>query len=129
MSLLQSFLAATNYSNPFLRNLVPSIGLAYGIQAAFAIPSIFAKSERFYDLSGSLTYISCTALSLFLPAIRSRAAGRALGGPLPAFPSLISALRGNGGPHGFNWRKVVLSGADSIWATRRTFYLQLTTNC
>lgn len=120
MTILTSLLAATNFSNPFLRTLVPSIGLACGIQGAVAIPSIFARSERFYDLSGSLTYLSCTALSLFLPAIRARSSAATLGAAKPAFPSLLSALAGQGGALGFNWRQVVLSAAVSIWATRRT---------
>ena len=119
MTLLTSFLAATNYRNPFLRTLVPSIGLAYGIQAAVAIPSIIAQNERFYDLSGSLTYLSCTALSLFLPALRARSAAALTGAPKPGWPSLLGALSGQGGPLGFNWRQVALSAAVSIWATRR----------
>lgn len=118
MPILTTLLHISNFKNPFLRTLVPSIGLAYGIQAAVAIPSIIAQSERFYDLSGSLTYISCTALSLFLPAIRARAAARATGLPLPAFPSLLSAFNGTAGPLGFNWRQVVLSAAVTVWATR-----------
>lgn len=122
MTLLSSFLAATNYKNPFLRTLVPSIGLAYGLQAAVAVPSIVAQSERFYDLSGSLTYISCAALSLYLPALRARSAARLTGAPLPSWPSLIDALQGKGpGPSGLglNWRQVVLSAAVSVWASRR----------
>jgi hypothetical protein len=119
MTLLTSFLAATNYKNAFLRTLVPSLGLAYGIQAAVAIPSILAKNERFYDFSGSITYLSCTALSLFLPAIRARSAAALTGAPKPAWPSLLSALNGQGGPLGFNWRQVALSAAVSIWAVRR----------
>ena len=119
MPLLTSLLSATNFSNPFLRTLVPSIGLAFGIQAAVAAPSILAKSERFYDLSGSLTYLSCTALSLYLPTLRARAAAAALGAVKPAFPSLLSGLAGNGGALGFNWRQVVLSAAVSVWAARR----------
>lgn len=119
MPILTTLLHISNFRNPFLRTLVPSIGLAYGIQAAVAIPSILAQSERFYDLSGSLTYLSCTALSLFLPAIRARAAARLTGAPLPAFPSLLSAFNGTAGPLGFNWRQVVLSAAVSIWAARR----------
>lgn len=118
MPVLTTLLQISNFKNPFLRTLVPSIGLAYGIQAAVAIPSILAQTERFYDVSGSLTYLSCTALSLFLPAIRARAAARATGAPLPAFPSLLSAFNGTAGPLGFNWRQVVLSTAVSIWATR-----------
>lgn len=123
MTLLTSFLAATNYKTAFLRTLVPSVGLAYGIQAAFAIPSIVAQNERFYDLSGSLTYLSCTALSLFLPAIRARSAAALAGAPMPAWPSLLSAVNGTGGPLGFNWRQVALSAAVSIWATRLGTYL------
>lgn len=84
MTLLTSFLAATNYKNTFLRTLVPSVGLAHGIQAAVAIPSILVKNERFYGFSGSITYLSCTALSLFLPAIRTRSAAALTGASKPA---------------------------------------------
>jgi hypothetical protein len=119
MTLLTSFLAATNYRSAFLCTLVPSVCLAYGIQAAVAIPSILAKNERFYDFSGSVTYLSCTALSLFLPAIHARSAAALTGAPKPAWPSLFSALTGKGGPLGFNWRQVALSAAVSIWAVRR----------
>ena len=126
MTLLTTLLAATNFRNPFLRTLVPSIGLAYGLQAAVAIPSILAQTERFYDLSGSLTYLSCAALSLYLPALRARSAAAALGAPKPAWPSLVDAFQGKGTPLGFNWRQVVLSAAVSIWASRRTYFQQLT---
>jgi hypothetical protein len=78
-TLLTSFLAATNYKNTFLRTLVPSVGLVYGIQAAVAISSILVKNERFYDFSGSITYLSYTALSLFLPAIRAISAAALTG--------------------------------------------------
>lgn len=119
MTLLTSLLAATKFRNPFLRTVVPSIGLAFGLQAAVAVPSIILQSERFYDLSGSLTYLSCTALSLYLPTIRARSASVLTGGPKPAWPSLLGALRGAGGPLGFNWRQVLLSAAVSLWASRR----------
>jgi len=118
MTLLHSLLSATNLRNPFLRNLVPSIGLAFGIQAAVAVPSILAQSERFYDLSGSLTYLSCTALSLYLPVLRARSAASLAGHAKPAWPSLLSAFNGTAGPYGFNWRQVVLSAAVSFWASR-----------
>ncbi|KPI40633.1 uncharacterized protein AB675_10687 [Cyphellophora attinorum] len=123
MTILTSLLQLTNYKNPFLRTLVPSIGLAYGLQAAVAVPSIIAQSERFYDLSGSLTYLSCAALSLYLPAIRARSAAKLTGAPLPAWPSLADALQGKGGALGFNWRQVVLSAAVSVWASRLGTYL------
>jgi len=139
MTLLTSLLTATNFRNPFLRTLVPSVGAAFAIQsmfrsallsrssllthilAAVAIPSILAQSERFYDLSGSLTYLSVTALSLYLPTLRARAAAHLAGKLKPEWPSLIGALMGKGGVNGLNWRQVVLSTAVSIWATRRRF--------
>lgn len=120
-ALLNGLLHATNYKNPFLRTLVPSIGLAYGIQAAAAIPSIFFQTERFYDLSGSLTYISCTALSLYLPTLRARLAASAASPP--AWPSLLASLTSKGGINMWNWRQVALSAAVTIWAARLGSFL------
>lgn len=129
--LLHSLLRLTAYQSPFLRTLLPSIGLAYGIQAAVAVPSILATTERFYDLSGSLTYISCVALSLYLPTLRARAAAAGakgvgavagLGAGQTAWPSLLGSLMGRGGVNVWNWRQVVLSAAVVIWATRRTYH-------
>ncbi|GAB7340409.1 hypothetical protein MBLNU457_6845t1 [Dothideomycetes sp. NU457] len=123
MSLLSAFLHATNFKTPFLRTLLPTIGLAYGLQAAVAIPSIFAQSERFYDLSGSLTYLSCTALSLYLPTLRARAAATLHGTALPAWPSLVASLTGQSAANAWNWRQIVLSAAVSIWAARLGTFL------
>jgi steroid 5-alpha reductase family enzyme len=120
--ILNGLLHATNYKNPFLRTLVPSIGLAYGIQAAVAIPSIVFQTERFYDLSGSLTYISCTALSLYLPILRARAAA-SVSSTVPAWPSLLASLTSKGGINMWNWRQVALSAAVTIWATRLGSFL------
>jgi len=114
MALLNSLLHVTNFRNPFIRTLVPSISAAFAIQAAVAVPSILAQSERFYDLSGSLTYISVTALSLYLPALRARAAASLAGKAQPALPSLLDALTGKGGPNGLNWRQVVISTAVAV---------------
>lgn len=117
-----ALLHATNYRNPFVRTLVPSIGLAFGIQAAFAIPSVLAQTERFYDLSGSLTYISCTALSLYLPTLRARYAALT-SATAPAWPSLLASLSGKGGINAWNWRQVILSAAVTIWAARLGTFL------
>ncbi|KAH7419148.1 hypothetical protein BKA64DRAFT_729262 [Cadophora sp. MPI-SDFR-AT-0126] len=123
MTLLSSLLHVTNFRNPFLRTLIPSIATAFAIQGAVAVPSILAQSERFYDLSGSITYFSVTALSLYLPTLRARAAASLAGTAKPAFPSLLAAFTGTGGPNGLNWRQVVLSTAVSIWAARLGSYL------
>lgn len=42
------------------------VGLAFLIQIGAFIPAFIAQSERFYDLTGSLTYISLTALAAAL---------------------------------------------------------------
>lgn len=119
MGLLQSLLHLTNFRNPLLRTLVPSFAAAYAIQGAFAVPSIIAQTERFYDLSGSLTYISVTLLSLYLPALRARVALPA--GAPAALPSLLSPFVKSGAAGAaaaLNWRQVVLSAAVTFWAVR-----------
>ncbi|KAI9865865.1 MAG: hypothetical protein M1824_000125 [Vezdaea acicularis] len=115
MTLISSMLHLTNFKNPFLRNLVPALGVAYGLQTAVAIPSILTRNERYYDLSGSLTYLSCTALSLMLPAYRVKMAAA---GSAAAAPGLLGLAAGS-----LNWRQVVLSAAVSIWATRLGTFL------
>ena len=119
MTLVTSLLHLTNFRNPFLRTLIPSISTAFAIQGAVAIPSILAQSEQFYDLSGSVTYLSVAALSLYLPTLRARAAAAAAGAVKPTYPNLLAAFMGTGGASGLNWRQVVLSAAVTIWATRR----------
>ncbi|ORY12861.1 hypothetical protein BCR34DRAFT_481991 [Clohesyomyces aquaticus] len=117
MTLLQAILHATAFRSPLLRTLVPTVALAYGVQAAVAVPSIAAKTETYYDLSGSLTYLSCTAFSLFLPYLRARSAGYITGG-------LTEYLSAPGpGQGAWFWRQAVLSAAVGLWATRLGTYL------
>ncbi|KAM0331728.1 hypothetical protein ACHAQA_003407 [Verticillium albo-atrum] len=119
MTLLQSLLRMSNFRNPLLRTLVPSVSAAFAIQAAFAIPSIAAESERFYDFSGSLTFLSVTALSLYLPSLRVNNASAIS----PGLPSLLAPFTTSGGLGALNWRQVVLSGAVVFWALRLGTYL------
>ena len=112
MTLTQTLLRLTAFKNPLLRTLVPSVAIAYGIQTAVAVPAIAAQTERYYDLSGSLTYISCVGASLVLPYLRAKQAGAAVGG-------LAEYLGAGGlGQGGWWWRQAVLSAAVGIWATR-----------
>jgi hypothetical protein len=111
MTLLQTALRLTAFRNPLLRTLVPTVALAYGIQGAVAVPSIAAQTERFYDLSGSLTYLSCTAVSLLLPYWRARGAG--------AFTGTAVEYLTSGAGMGA-WRQIALSAAVGIWAVRCT---------
>lgn len=122
---LRALSNATAFRSPLLRTLVPTVALAFGIQAAVAVPSIAFKSERFYDLSGSLTYLSCTALSLYLPVLRARAAASGLGQAAVGWPSLLNSVLGKSGLEGgwWDWRQVVLSAAVGIWATRLGSFL------
>lgn len=117
--IFRSFLHATNYRSPLLRTVVPTVATAFAIQGAVAIPSILAQTERFYDLSGSLTYLSCAALSLYLPVLRARAATGAGTFGLP-WPSILKSLQGKSLAQGgfWDWRQLVLTAFVGIWATR-----------
>lgn len=117
MTLLQTLLRATAFKSPLLRTLIPTVGLAYGIQAAVAVPSIVAQTERYYDLSGSFTYLSCTALSLFLPYLRAKNAGTFTGGLTEYFSS--KGL----GQGTWWWRQALLSAAVGVWAVRCNIHL------
>ncbi|KAG7135718.1 hypothetical protein HYQ45_006530 [Verticillium longisporum] len=119
MPLFQFLLRMSNFRNPLLRTLVPSISTAFAIQAAFAVPSIICQSERFYDFSGSLTFLSVTALSLYLPSLRVNNVSSAQ----PGLPSLLAPFTSPGGLGALNWRQVVLSGAVVFWALRLGSYL------
>ncbi|KAF4826177.1 hypothetical protein CGCTS75_v009449 [Colletotrichum tropicale] len=122
MTLLQSLLHLTNFKNPLLRTLVPSVSAAYAIQFAFAIPSILAQNERFYDFSGSLTFLSVTALSLYLPSLRTTFSSTAVNVSTP-LPSLLAPFTSPGRLGALNWRQVTLSGAVVFWAVRLGSYL------
>ena len=51
-----------------------AVGLAFIIQWIAFIPAFAQQTEKFFDITGSLTYISVTALALFLsPGADARA--------------------------------------------------------
>jgi hypothetical protein len=117
MALLQHLLHVTNFRSPLLRTLVPSVGAAFAIQAAFAVPSVYYQTERFYDASGALTFLSVTLLSLYLPHLRTRAAA-AVRGTDVKLPRLLSAFVSGGAAGAFNWRQIALSAAVAFWSIR-----------
>ncbi|KAF6832582.1 hypothetical protein CMUS01_06868 [Colletotrichum musicola] len=122
MTLLQNLLHLTNFKSPLLRTLVPSISAAYAIQLAFAVPSILAQNEQFYDFSGSLTFLSVTALSLCLPTLRARYSPVSTNASA-SLPSRLVSFAGPGCPGALNWRQIALSGAVVLWAVRLGSYL------
>ncbi|KAK1759768.1 hypothetical protein QBC47DRAFT_115865 [Echria macrotheca] len=122
MTLLQHLLHLTNFKSPLLRTLVPSVSAVIAIQTAFAVPSIAAQSDRFYDFSGALTYVAVSALSLYLPVLRGKVL--ASGQTAAAYGNKAGGLGlGMGLGMGWNWRQVVLSGAVCLWAVRLGTYL------
>ncbi|RFU73032.1 hypothetical protein TARUN_9227 [Trichoderma arundinaceum] len=136
MTLLNLFLRITNFHSPLLRAVAPCFATAFAIQGAVAIPSILAGSERFFDLSGSATFLAVGALSLYLPALRARAAAYAAGAKkLPGLPNPFEMLRG--GAHAsaqagagadvaaglLSWRQLVLTGMTAAWAMRLGSFL------
>jgi len=128
MTLLQSLLHLTNFKSSLLQTLVPSVSAVFAIQTTFAIPSIAAQSDRFFDFSGALTFVAVTTLSLYLPSLRTRYAAETLlskPSPLPSLLALFRSDSSRGVP--LNWRQVALTGAVSLWATRCEFlpYLSL----
>lgn len=79
------------------------VGLAFAIQVAAFIPAFITQSERFYDLTGSLTYISLTALAAVLAApLDTRSA------LLVALVSVWAARLGT-----YLFRRIRKSGKDS----------------
>ncbi|KAI0178717.1 DUF1295-domain-containing protein [Hypoxylon sp. FL1284] len=121
--LLNTFLRLTNFRSPFLRAAAPGVAAAFALQAAVGAPSILARSERFYDASGSATFLSVTVLSLYLPSLRARAAASLAGAAQPALPSLLGLLSAGGGGAGFHWRQLALSAAVVFWSVRLGSYL------
>lgn len=123
-------LALTNFQSPLLRTIVPCAAAAVAIQAAAAAPSVLFRTERFFDLSGSLTYVAVGALGLYLPSLRARALAAAKGvaaDKLPSVPGLAALVRDAFGKAAGarNWRQVMLTGMVMVWAARRKFFLVL----
>lgn len=121
-------LALTNFKSPLLRTVVPCATAAIALQAAVAAPSILFRTERFFDISGSLTFIAVGTLGLYLPSLRTRAlaaAKGAAGNHLPSLPGIAELVKdafSKAGTLGVrNWRQVLLTGMVMVWAGRRTF--------
>ncbi|KID67426.1 hypothetical protein MAN_04184, partial [Metarhizium hybridum] len=105
MPIINRLLHITNFKSPLLRTIVPSVGAALAVQLAAGLPSVLASTERFFDISGSLTFLAVGALSLYLPHLRGRAGNATL--------SRLSAS--------WNWRQVVVTGMAMAWSARRAY--------
>lgn len=105
--------SSLNFRNPALQALIPTILTAFGIQALVSVPCIILKDDRFYDLSGSLTFFACTGLSLYLSSSRQTLN---LAGKLDT-QSLWRGLKTSGSI------KLVLSAMVVLWAGRLGTFL------
>lgn len=83
--------------------------LIYGLQAACASIAVPLKTEKYYDLCGSLGFISATAFSLYWPALR----GKYVLGQSTAMPAITS----------FHPRQLIMSGLTMLWAGRLGTFL------
>jgi hypothetical protein len=122
MAFFYSLLSLTAFRSPLLRTVVPCVAAAFAIQTAAGIPSIALRSERFYDASGSLTYLAVGALSLYLPALRTRAISGLTTASLPGLFSVfqeahVAAAAAAGAA--WTWRQVALTGMVTVWSLRR----------
>ncbi|KAG8405660.1 hypothetical protein J3459_021571 [Metarhizium acridum] len=112
MPIINRLLHITNFKSPLLRTIVPSVGAALAVQFAAGLPSVLASTERFFDFSGSLTFLAVGALSLYLPHLRRRVGNAAL-------PKLAGAFASGA----WNWRQVAVTGMAMAWAARLGAYL------
>jgi len=88
------------------------VGFTFAVQAAFATYSVPAKSDKLYDLAGSLGFLSTTVVSLLSPAIASRLSSTTRNLPLK-FPALET----------HHPRQLIISALIALWSARLGYYL------
>ncbi|EPQ32153.1 uncharacterized protein PFL1_00350 [Pseudozyma flocculosa PF-1] len=93
-----------------LRSLLPTMGVIYGFQAVCGAVAVAYKTEKYYDLCGSLGFISATGLSLYMPWIRARF----IDGTKVPFPTSLAA---------FHPRQTIMTGLAMFWAFRLGTFL------
>jgi len=95
---------------PGLRALIPTIGFIFAGQTLAAVPAVAYKTEKYYDLSGSLGFISAVGFSLYGPALVDK---YLRGNALAVLPSMRS----------FAPRQLIASGLVLLWAARLGSFL------
>ncbi|GAA95410.1 uncharacterized protein L969DRAFT_85091 [Mixia osmundae IAM 14324] len=98
-----------SWSNPAVRTLAATIATAYGAQVACAAFAVPMQTEKYYDLSGGATFIGCTVMSLYYPALHAKF----VQGKSVPFPAITS----------FHPRQLLLSGFTILWAGRLSSFL------
>ncbi|KZV98250.1 DUF1295-domain-containing protein [Exidia glandulosa HHB12029] len=95
-----------------LSRLVPTIATTYGLQALFAAVFIPLQTERFYDLCGSIGFLSATGVSLYGPALKAKYWDGIPGATLPALNTT-----------NFAPRQLILTAGLVVWSARLGSFL------
>ncbi|KAI0768101.1 DUF1295-domain-containing protein [Trametes elegans] len=95
---------------PFFSRLLPSVVSAFGLQAALALVFVPQANEKYYDLGGSLGFVSTTLISLYYPHLKLKYWDRVPNTRLPPITS-------------FAPRQLLLSAAVLAWTTRLGSFL------
>ncbi|PPR03077.1 hypothetical protein CVT24_012390 [Panaeolus cyanescens] len=94
---------------PLFSRLLPTFISAYAAQAFFALLWVPQQEDRFYDLCGSIGWLSTAALSLYYPSLKAK-----FWDGLPvSLPAITS----------FAPRQILLTAALGIWSARLGVYL------
>ncbi|KAK0524844.1 hypothetical protein OC834_005378 [Tilletia horrida] len=94
--------------------LGPTVGLIFAVQALGATHAIVNKTERFYDLFGSIGFSTAALFSLYAPFLQPRNTAILTKGSLPSFPPPLSA---------FHPRQLLMTSLTVLWAARLGSFL------
>lgn len=89
--------------------LLPSLTSAYALQIMFALVFVPQQNETYFDLGGSLGFLSTAYISLYYPALKTKF--------WDGIPTQLPPLSS------FAPRQVILSAIVGIWASRMGIFL------
>ncbi|KAI0360095.1 DUF1295-domain-containing protein [Trametes cingulata] len=95
---------------PLFSRLVPAVVSAFGLQSVLAMIFVPQANEKFYDLGGSLGFISTTLISLYYPHLKLKYWDRIPNATLPPITY-------------FAPRQILLNAAILAWSTRLGSFL------
>ncbi|KAI0370342.1 DUF1295-domain-containing protein [Pilatotrama ljubarskyi] len=95
---------------PLFSSLVPAAASAFGLQSVFAAIFVPQANEKFYDLGGSIGFISTTLVSLYYPHLKLKYWDRIPNATLPPITY-------------FAPRQILMNAAILAWSTRLGSFL------
>ncbi|KAI0077897.1 DUF1295-domain-containing protein [Panus rudis PR-1116 ss-1] len=97
---------------PVLSKLLPVAAVAFGFQAACAAIFVPKADEKYYDLCGSLGFLTTNLASIYYPTLKARLWDKSIV-PLPPWPS----------PSTLSGRQLVLNMMLTAWTVRLGTFL------